>query len=177
MNREFFESLRPWSGRKHRLLRKYIQPFTAKVARTSRSREIYIVDGFAGSAIYDDGAEGSPILIAKFADVCLGWSKPVNLRLVNVEADNKNEGIFESLEQSTRQWVDEGRVVNVRAEFGSAVPKILTIIGDSPTLFFIDPFGPTYLRFEDLGAILSRRSGVTELIINFDQDGLRRIVD
>jgi len=177
MNKEFFESLKPWSERKHRLLRKYLQPFSAKVARTTPSREISIVDGFAGSAIYADGSEGSPVLIAKFGDICLGWSEPVTLKLVNIEADKDNEGIFDSLQQATRQWVDLGRILNIKGEFGEAVPRILEIVDGNPTLFFIDPFGPTDLRFDDLKPILSRRLAVTELIINFDQDGLRRIVD
>jgi three-Cys-motif partner protein len=177
MNREFFDSLKPWSERKHRLLRKYIQPFSAKVARTTSSREIFVIDGFAGAAVYDDGSEGSPILIAKFGDICLAWSEPVNLKLVNIEADKNNEGIFESLQQATQHWVDLGRVQNIRGEFGESVQRILTTIGDRPALFFLDPFGPTYLRFEDLKPILSRRSAVTELIINFNLGGLRRIVN
>lgn len=43
--REFFQQLKPWSERKHRLLRKYLPPFIAKVARATRDREIYCVDG------------------------------------------------------------------------------------------------------------------------------------
>ncbi len=177
MSKEFFDSLKPWSQRKHRLLRKYIQPFSAKVARTTSSREIFVIDGFAGAAVYDDGSEGSPILIAKFGDICLGWSEPVNLKLVNIEADKSNEGIFDSLQHATRQWVDLGRVQNIKGEFGECVQRIRAIVGGNPALFFIDPFGPTDLRFEDLKPILSRRSAVTELIINFNQGGLRRIVD
>lgn len=177
MSKEFFENLRPWSQRKHRLLRKYLFPFSAKVARTSPSREIFIIDGFAGAAIYDDGSEGSPILIARFGDICLGWTKPVTLRLINVEADKDHVGIFDSLEQATGQWVRLGRVKNIRSEFGRAIPEILNLIGHSPALFFIDPFGPTDIRLGDLRPILLRRPAVTELIINFDQDGLRRIVD
>jgi three-Cys-motif partner protein len=177
MSKDFFENLKPWSQRKHRLLTKYLPPFSAKVARTSPSREIFIIDGFAGAAAYDDGAEGSPILIARFGDVCLGWSNPVTLKLINVEADKNREGIFDSLEQATREWVKLGRIKNIKSDFGRAVPSILSIIGHAPALFFVDPFGPTDIRFDDLKAILLRRPAVTELIINFDQDGLRRIVD
>lgn len=177
MSKDFFEKLRPWSGRKHRLLQKYLPPFSAKVAKTSSSRTIYVVDGFAGSGTYTDGADGSPILIAKFSDVCLRWTDSVHLRVVNVEADKDNEGIFENLEEATRRWVKSGTVLNIRSEFGAAVSRILAVIGDDPTLFFIDPFGPTDLRFADIKPILSRARGVTELIINFDQDGLRRITD
>lgn len=173
----FFENLKPWSQRKHRLLGKYLPPFSAKVATTTHKREIFVVDGFAGAALYQDDSEGSPVLIAKFSDICLNWKNPVLLRLINIEPDMKDVGIFASLENATTEWVRKGSVINIRKDFRSAVPDILKLVGDAPTLFFIDPFGPTYVHFDDLGPILSRPQRITELIVNFDQDGLRRIVN
>jgi len=174
---EFFDYLRPWSKRKHRLLRKYLPPFIAKVAKATSDREIYCVDGFAGAASYDDGSEGSPLLIARFSDECAQWQNPVFLRLINVEADSRKEGIFSSLEGATAEWKEKGVVTNIHSDFRSALPEILRTIGRSPALFFIDPFGPTHLYFDDLRPIFLRDNRITELIINFDQDGLRRIVD
>lgn len=60
--KEFFDKLKPWSKRKHRLLEKYLPPFSAKVATTTQNREIFCIDGFAGAAKYEDGSEGSPIV-------------------------------------------------------------------------------------------------------------------
>lgn len=174
---EFFENRKPWSERKHRLLLKYLPPFSAKVATTTRNREIFVVDGFAGAAKYEDGSKGSPVLIAEFSDVCASWSNPVSLHLINIEPDKRNEGIFASLELATAQWVAKGNVVNIRKEFRSALPDVLQLTGDAPSLFFIDPFGPTHVHFDDLRPILERPQRITELIINFDQDGLRRILD
>lgn len=174
---EFFENRKPWSERKHRLLLKYLPPFSAKVATTTRNRKIFVVDGFAGAARYDDGSKGSPVLIAEFSDVCAGWSNPVSLHLINIEPDKKNEGIFSSLELATTQWVSKGNVVNIRKDFRSALPEVLQLISEAPSLFFVDPFGPTYVHFNDLRPILERPQRITELIVNFDQDGLRRILD
>ena len=84
-----------WSGRKHRLLRNYVEPFTAKVAKTTHDRRIFIVDGFAGQAKYDDGTKGSPLVIAEFSDVALNWRNPVSLRLINIEPDKGSFDIFE----------------------------------------------------------------------------------
>lgn len=176
-NREFFENVKRWSQRKHRLLGKYLPPYSAKVARTTPRREIYVVDGFAGAAVYDDGSKGSPVLIAEFGDKCQDWRNPVTLQLINVERDARSEGIFESLQRETEKWVLTNRVRNIKKDFGEAVPEILSLIGGAPGLFFIDPIGPTSMRFEALRPILFRSAKVTELIINFDQDGLRRIVD
>lgn len=174
---EFFDKLKPWSKRKHRLLGKYLPPFSAKVAKATPNREIYCVDGFAGAAKYEDGSEGSPLLIAKFSDECARWRDPVILKLINVEPDVKREGIFPLLEKATREWTEKGIVENINKEFYSALPKIISQIGNSPALFFIDPFGPTYVHFSHLQPVLTRNQKITELIINFDTDGLRRIVD
>ena len=177
VNFDFFGYLKPWSRRKHRLLGKYFPPFSAKVAKATNNREIFCIDGFAGAARYEDGSEGSPLLIAKFADECANWKNPVALKLINVEPDAKNEGIFDSLQQATCEWTEKGIVTNINKDFRSALPKILQTIGQSPALFFLDPFGPTYIHFDDLKPILTRNQRITELIINFDQDGLRRIAD
>lgn len=171
-NRKFFENLKVWSKRKHRLLGKYLPPFSAKVASTTINREIYCVDGFAGAAKYEDGSEGSPVLMARFSDVCSNWSRPVNLRIINVEPDLAT---FQSLETATQDWKDRGVIENINARFEDSISNILTKIGSSPTLFFIDPFGPTGVRFSQLVPILQRNHAITELIINFDTDGLYRI--
>lgn len=172
--RDFFQKIKPWSKRKHRLLSKYLRPFSAKVAKTTTDREIYCIDGFAGGAKYDDGTEGSPLLIARFSDECARWANPVLLRLINVEPDKDNEGIFESLEAATKPWVERDVVLNIRSEFHSALPCILKTINSRPALFFIDPLLPTQVTFSHLEPVLKRRA-VTELIINFDTDGLHRI--
>ncbi len=174
--KEFFDKLKPWSKRKHRLLGKYLPPFSAKVATTTRDREIYCVDAFAGAAKYGDGNEGSPLLIARFSDDCAKWVNPVFLKLINVEPDLENEGIFESLEDATQIWKEKGVVENIRKEFHSAMPDILSRIGNSPALFFIDPLGPTQVYFSHLQPLLTRsQNRITELIVNFDTDGLYRI--
>ncbi len=171
---EFFQYLKPWSERKHRLLGKYLKPFSAKVASITQNREIFCIDCFAGAAKYEDGKEGSPLLLAKLSDECSQWQTPVVFKIVNVEPDTKN---FLSLENLTQNWIQKGIVVNVNKRFGEAVPEILSKIGHAPALFFIDPFGPTAVHFSHLLPILKRSQSATELIINFDTDGLQRIAD
>src|SRR6476469_68613 len=116
MDSDFFERLKPWSRRKHRLLGKYLPPFSAKVAKATTNREIYCVDGFAGAARYEDGSDGSPLLIAKTSDQCATWSNPVHLKLINVEPDAKGQGIFQSLDEATSAWVEKGVVANINKD-------------------------------------------------------------
>lgn len=170
----FFKRLKPWSKRKHRILGRYLPPFTAKVASRIREREIFCIDAFAGSAKYEDGSAGSPLMTAQFSDKCAIWRDPVCLKIINIEAKKKN---FLSLKHITQRWEQAGIVTNIKSKFGDAVPEILAQIGDAPALFFIDPFGPTGFDFSHIEPILKRSQQMTELIINFDVDGLRRIID
>jgi len=167
----FFTNVQSWSKRKHRLLANYLRPFSAKVG--SIAPVIHCVDGFAGAGKYKDGSEGSPLLIARAADQCATWANPVTLRLINVEANRKN---FKSLEASTAPWVDQGIVRNLRGRFGSRIQEVVSLIGNDPAFFFIDPYGPGPIHFEFIKPILTR-TAITELIINFDADGLMRMAD
>jgi three-Cys-motif partner protein len=171
---DFFDSPRLWSRRKHRLLGKYIQPFSAKVGSRAGDRRVYCIDGFAGKAKYGDNSPGSPLMLAHQADITARWARPVDLRLINVEADPEN---YASLRYLTEQWEQRGVVINKRGEFASLITEIISEIGDAPALFFIDPYGPTAIPFSCLRPILNRPQQKTELIINFDHDGLRRLTD
>lgn len=171
-NEEFFDSLKPWSKRKHRLLGKYLKPFIAKVASTTSNREIYCIDAFAGTAKYEDGSVGSPLLMAQISEECAKWNNPVALKIINVEFNARN---FESLQYMMRTWEERSVVTNINSQFDKAIPKILQQIGDAPALFFIDPFGSTSVYFSHLLPILRRNQKITELITNFDTDGLYRI--
>ncbi len=102
------------------------------------------------------------------------WSNPITLKLINVEANRENH---KKLCEVTESWVKRGIVTNERGRFGELIPKIITAIGDAPAFFFIDPYGPSPIHFDYLRPILTRRQPITELIINFDLDGLRRLAD
>lgn len=171
---DFFDSPKLWSRRKHRLLGKYIQPFSAKVSSRTDDRRVFCIDGFAGKAKYGDNSPGSPLMLAHQADITAGWRRPVDLRLINVEAETEN---YASLRYYTEQWEERGIVTNKFGEFATLVPEILSDIGNAPALFFIDPYGPTAIPFSCIRPILGRSQQKTELIINFDHDGLRRLTD
>jgi three-Cys-motif partner protein len=153
-------------------LGKYLKPFIAKVASITPNREIYCIDAFAGTAKYEDENVGSPLLMAEVSDECAGWKDPVTLKIINVEANVEN---FKSLQSAMKSWEDLGIVTNINSEFQDAIPEILNIIGNAPALFFIDPFGSTSVHFSHLKPILQRTQKITELITNFDTDGLYRI--
>jgi three-Cys-motif partner protein len=170
--KNFFNSLQIWSKRKHRILGKYLVPFSAKVG--SISPEIFCVDAFAGQGVYADGSEGSPLLMAHVADEAAGRSKPITLKLINVEAKRKN---FDVLTAATQPWVNRGIVKNFSGRFDRRMPEIMDAIGNSPAFVFLDPYGPGPIHLSYLRPLLERSQSITEFIINFNAEGLRRMAE
>ena len=59
--KDFFKSKKTWSKYKDELLCAYFLPYLNKIMST-RIPVVYI-DGFAGKGKFDDGTDGSPLLI------------------------------------------------------------------------------------------------------------------
>jgi three-Cys-motif partner protein len=110
--------------------------------------------------------------MAHLSDTAAVWSNPVTLRLINIE---KKPSHYKSLCEATAPWVERGIVINKKGSFGDKVTEIIKDIGTKPALFFLDPYGPTKIYFRCLLPILSRGVQATELIINFNAYGLRRL--
>jgi three-Cys-motif partner protein len=85
---EFFSDLKEWSGRKLRIIEKYIDGFSRILG--SRSNEVYYVDGFAGRGVYDNGEKGSPVLAAEVSQAFQQGKKAFSLICINVESDHEN---------------------------------------------------------------------------------------
>ena len=60
---EFFKEKKSWSLMKDKILSWYLVPYLTKIS--SLKKTAIIVDGFAGTGFYNDGSEGSPIIICK----------------------------------------------------------------------------------------------------------------
>lgn len=59
--REFFKEKRDWSIFKDDLLKNYLIPYFAKLLATRR--DIIFIDGFAGKGKFEDGTNGSPLIV------------------------------------------------------------------------------------------------------------------
>jgi len=66
----FFAKKRAWSQLKDEILACYLTPYLAKLIRTRK--QIIIADCFAGKGRFDDGQDGSPIIIASAIADALG---------------------------------------------------------------------------------------------------------
>lgn len=165
--KKYQESLLPWSRWKHAILIEYLKAMSA-IMRSWKS--IYYVDGFAGPGLYTkDNAIGSPVLAARHAQELARTNAEYALQCINVELD---DCVFQNLEGSTKQYSDY--VTNRHGDFGQFVSEILCMIGDKPTLFFLDPIGLKGLEWQALLPIF-HRDAKTEFLIRFDAQTATRL--
>jgi three-Cys-motif partner protein len=169
---EFFETREDWSRRKHLILEQYLPPATAKLRKASPDGRVVILDGFAGRGRYEDGTPGSPVQMGLLAGTVRGWRNPVNLRVLNVEADAAN---YAELQSATQAWVEKGIITNYHATFRAALLVALQEARSSPLFAFLDPFRPTDLPFDDIAPLLTR-NGITEVLLVFHTPHVSRII-
>jgi three-Cys-motif partner protein len=166
MQHQHFEELKEWSERKHELVIRYLKGFV-KILGGSIKGVVYYVDGFAGPGIYDDGAKGSPIRAAEYAQTLDG--KHYELQCINVEVDTE---CFENLKQSTLPYA--ARTTNHCGAFSDHVSEILVQIGDQPTVFFLDPFGLKGIEWSHIYPILTRPR-TTEVLLRINPQDISRL--
>jgi three-Cys-motif partner protein len=159
MQHEHFKELKEWSERKHELIVNYLKGFV-KILGGSTKGIVYYVDGFAGPGIYDDGAKGSPIKAAEYAQTLV--DKYYQLHCINVEA---NQQCFNNLESSTVPY--KAFTTNFCGAFADHVGQILARIADRPTIFFLDPFGLKGIEWEYIHPIL-KRSYIIEVLLRIN---------
>jgi three-Cys-motif partner protein len=82
---EFFSKKKPWSEIKDDILSWYLEPYIAKILATRKP--LLIVDCFAGKGKFDDGSDGSPLIILK--NVMNTTSKYSNTKICCVFIEKK----------------------------------------------------------------------------------------
>src|SRR6266487_6240525 len=94
------------------------------------------------------------------------------LKCINCE---KDPAVFARLQAATEEFVRAGIVQNIQGEFDARLPEILTIIQNSPALFFIDPFGTQGAELSTLQTIAHNARG-REVLVRFDDTRLKRLI-
>lgn len=167
--KQFFQEKRPWSSMKDRILDCYLKPYITKVSKFGKL--IVTVDGFAGCGLYEDGSEGSPLIICKVLEeraVSIG-AKAVG---IFIEADKT---CFNELRNNLKKFEDAQLAVPLFGDFKEITPQIIERATDLPIFFYIDPFGIKGLEFDHLVKIFEKvmRSS-TEVLVNFNYKAFLR---
>ncbi|MFG1696694.1 three-Cys-motif partner protein TcmP [Nonomuraea sp. NPDC049309] len=168
----FFDDKKAAAILKHAILKQYVPPFASKVGKFSQGNRVAFIDGYAGEGRYQDGREGSPALLIRTARSSSPGRK---IECMFVEKDRncleKLKALVETEAQDVVAEVYEGDVKD-------HLDVLLRRNAGIPLFVFLDPFG-LMVPFVDAVKVLQRPGGVgapaTEVLINFNATGLRRI--
>ncbi|MBU1164628.1 three-Cys-motif partner protein TcmP [Patescibacteria group bacterium] len=165
---KFFKEKKSWSLAKDKILSWYLVPYLSKVKNLRK--HIVIVDGFAGTGIYEDGSEGSPLIICKTIENLK--SKGVRATAVLIDYDKV---CYSELKKNIKEFETKEIALPFLGDFNSLTQKIVSATKDCPTFFYIDPFGIKGIEFENLKLIFEKVNKIsTEILINFNYKALLR---
>ena len=152
----FFLSSEAWALRKQILASGYLQHFRSG---NPSEKEIYCVDTFEyqrGNRVRRTASMPSALR----SSASIGGVKLIKVATRNIVSDIKDGS----------EDLPSGAVATMNGKLEEIFPRILSIIGNKPALFFIDPSGSPGLSFNALKAILRRKQQHTEIIIKFDAE-------
>lgn len=130
----FFETRNPQAVLKHGILTRYAYYFAGRAGQATGERVAFI-DGFAGEGRYEDGSDGSPLLLAAQAERAGLIKRDIKLAFVEPDADRRSR-LKAAL---TEAGVVPDVVLN--RPFESVAEGLLDRYSDRAILIFVDPFG------------------------------------
>lgn len=170
----------PHTIAKIEIVKRYVHRWAIILGQTFRGVPLTYIDGFAGPGEYKNHAEGSPVAALQALMDAKAKAKPWaagEIRLLFIEKDDKRCAHLGGLCSQTT--LPSGiRIESQCTDFVSGIAAAKTLFGrafvtSAPLLVFVDPFGATGAPFQTIKEILSSRT--SEVIINFDADGVARI--
>ena len=163
----FFEKKQPWSEVKDKVVSGYLTPYCAKLLATNKP--LKIVDCFAGKGKFDDGKDGSPLMIAKVIRNILN-SEQANAN-DNIEACFIEQKYYNELGKNT-QYYSKCKVIS--GNFEDNILSILTKNEDTNLFLYIDPYGIKSLSFDIFNSLKKMDNISTEVLMNFNSFGFLR---
>ncbi len=163
----FFQGKRPWSMIKDRVIGRYLTVYIQKVSKLGKP--ILFIDGFAGPGVFEDGSDGSPVIICKVAEKS---GKQWSAIFVNNNRNHHNQLHSVIID---RGWERNAKpICGQSADMLKAIHEILT---DQTVFIYLDPFGLKGFSFSALVPYLERVvSGHSiEIVLNISMPTLHRL--
>ena len=144
---DFFLGKRPWSLLKDQVLKDYMTPYLAKVAKLSRP--ILLIDGFAGPGEFEDETLGSPLIMC-------GAAEQYAPRRYHAVFVNRNPTFHRQLSEALqrRGWL--GAAEPVLGDATDMLRQLPADLGTHTTFIYLDPFGLRGCEFSLLEPLLQR---------------------
>jgi len=164
---DFFSEKREWSKLKDQILDHYLSPYLAKI--TMNGYPTRIADCFAGKGAFDDGSEGSPLIIARRVGEAQSFARPHNSDVKAVFIEKKYaEDLHANLIGRKGCEVISGDYEEYLKRF-LADPK-----KDQNYFFYVDPYGIKSLDFSSFVDLRDAGFRSLELLINLNTTGFLR---
>ena len=162
--REFLKEKRDWSIFKDDLLKNYLIPYFAKLLATRR--DIIFIDGFAGKGKFEDGTNGSPLIVKDAIYTALSQTKyATRIHPYFIDYLYANE---------LKKNLQDKSMSVVAGDYRIEVPKILSGAHNKNIFLYVDPFGIKYLDFSIFTNLPSAQANSYELLLNLNSFGFIR---
>lgn len=167
MSAEFFQRKKPWSQYKDMILSYYLTPYLPKVC--TLGKPVVVVDSFAGPGRFEDGTEGSPLLIARAVSQIAEKGRAVSALLVE-----EKKGLFDRLKANITPYETCCRLE--RGSFEDSAREIARLARNHTVFVYLDPYGIKPLHFQTLAAIYEniKQGSSVEVLLNLNTPSLVR---
>jgi len=167
MSSDFFQSKKPWSPYKDMILAYYLTPYLPKVC--SLGKPVVVVDCFAGPGRFEDGTDGSPLIIAKAVHQIAEKGKVVSALFIE-----EKRKYFQQLKESVKDYQNVCRIVH--GSFEDSAKEIADMGRNNTVFVYIDPYGIKSLCFDTLAGIYANiaKGSSVEVLLNFNASSLIR---
>ncbi len=165
----FFKHKRSWSRRKDQLLKDYLPPYLEKVSHRLK-KPIVLVDGFAGPGKFDDGEDGSPLIMYKLMRRKSEQTVPATL--LAIEQDPELHARLAKL------FDGKPAIEVVHSSFMGQVARLEELAACRTVFLYLDPFAIREYRLADLGRVFSlvQKGHSVEVLINLNLLAFVRLV-
>jgi three-Cys-motif partner protein len=165
---DFFKEKKGWSLLKDMILDDYLKPYISKVLRLYKP--LHIIDCLAGKGRFDDGKEGSPLIIAKhIAAVLENQNSYPNKSIYGYFIEKKHAA---DLKKNLKTYENCGVL---EGSYETHMEMLLNNnIQDISIFLYIDPYGIKSLDFGYFQKLKEKRYSSLELLINLNSFGFLR---
>ncbi len=163
----FFEKKRVWSIIKDQILKDYLPAYISKVK--DLRRPIALIDGYAGPGNFEDGREGSPLIICSAAEQYAKGNYSAYFFNIKKEYHDKLEATIRDKGWSyTASCYQKNSLKHIKE-----IPQTLE---DHTVFLYLDPFGLRGCGFDQLEPYLTRSSKYsTEIVLTMCMPVVHRL--
>jgi three-Cys-motif partner protein len=164
--KDFFKEKKEWSVLKDDILDYYLSPYISKILRAGKP--LYIFDCFAGKGKFDNGVNGSPLIIANHIKGNIEKNPSLSGKLKGTFIEKKYSAeLNKNLSGYSNTKVLPGT-------FEDNLQEILSLDKNSSIFLYVDPYGIKSLNLDNFKRVRDRQFFSLEMLMNFNSAGFLR---